>query len=333
MFHSAALKLTLWYLAIIMALSIVFSVVVYNFALNELERNTARQVYFFNDQLSQSDFLTFSRLRQRQLDEGRQRLQTNLVIFNLIVLVGGGATSYALARRTMWPIEDSLEAQTRFAGDASHELRTPLAVMQTQMEVALRDPKLDKKKAVELLESNLEEVAKLKSLSDGLLRLTSTDSLKSLKETVNLKTVAQQAVERWSLIAKTQKIDLHLETKPGVKAKGDHQSLVDLVSILIDNAIKYSSEGGFVHVKVLKKDKQALVQVSDVGQGIDAKELPRIFERFYRTDASRSKEQSGGYGLGLAIAQKIAEIHKGHIEVKSAPNKGSTFTVKLPLTS
>src|SRR5205823_2428380 len=125
----------------------------------------------------------------------------------------------------------------------------------------------------------------------------------SLDQSVSLKAVAEQALERWAKIAKTKKIAIAAELTD-VSAHGDQQSLVDMVSILLDNAIKYSSPGGEIKISSYQKDRSAQVSVSDHGQGITASELPHIFERFYRSDKSRSKRHAQGYGLGLAIAKK-----------------------------
>lgn len=329
MFRSAALKLTFWYLAIIVALSIGFSLALYSLSSDDLTRNARRQVSFFKANLTPDDFTTYVRLREKQLHEDLGHIRDNLLIFNLIVLLTGGAASYGLARRTLRPIEESLEAQTRFAGDASHELRTPLAAMQTEIEVALRNPSLTKALAIKLLQSNLEEVAKLKALSDGLLRLSTTESKQVFDQEVPLKKVVEKAAERWDKIASTKKITIKTELSD-VRTYGDEQSLVDLVSILLDNAIKYSPKNSEVSIRVYRKDKNAYVSISDKGIGIKAEDLPRIFERFYRTDSSRSKKHTGGYGLGLAIAKKIADLHGGSIEVKSARERGATFTIQLP---
>lgn len=327
-FHSAALKLTAWYLAIIMLLSLSCSVAIYQLSRDQLVNNTRRQVYFFNDVLGPSDFRNFSQLRQRQLDQGLNRLKGNLLLFNLLVFAGGGVAAYGLARRTLRPIEDSLEAQKRFTADASHELRTPLTAMQTEIEVALRSKTITKKEALNLLESNLEEVAKLKSLSEGLLHLASSGENSMPNRKVHLKKAAESAVDKWSKSAASRKIKIKTDLKD-VVVTGDEQSLSDVISILLDNAIKYSPDGSSVSVKVYKKAREAFISVEDHGSGINADELPRVFERFYRTDSSRQKSGADGYGLGLSIAKKIVELHGGYIEVKSAPGKGSTFTVRL----
>lgn len=328
-FHSAALKLTAWYLAIIMLLSLSSSLAIYQLSRDQLVNNTRRQVYFFNDVLDSSDFRNFSQLRQRQLDQGLNRLRGNLVLFNLLVFAGGGIAAYALARRTLRPIEESLIAQKRFTADASHELRTPLTAMQTEIEVALRSKSITKAEAVDLLHSNLEEVGKLKSLSEGLLHLASSGHMLKVDQPVQLKNVAEAAIDKWAKAAAKRKIKIKSETKE-VTVPGDQQSLTDLVSILLDNAIKYSPDGSVVNLKVYRRAREAFISVQDPGVGISAEDLPKIFERFYRTDSSRNKTTTEGYGLGLSIAKKIADVHGGFIEVKSAPGRGAVFTLRLP---
>lgn len=330
MFHNAALKLTVWYLAIIMALSIGCSVALYHVSRNDLARNNRRQSTFFNGFLGPSDFNDYNRLREHQLDEDLNHLKTNLILFNFLVLVGGGAASYALARRTLKPIEDSLEAQTRFTADASHELRTPLAAMQAEIEVALRNKKLTKDQAAKLLVSNLEEVAKLKALSDGLLKLASENGNNITREPVSIKKIVAEATARNAKSAGTKKIDIKHNVQDYMIG-GDQQGLVELVNILLDNAIKYSPSSSEIKITAAKKDKTVHLSIADQGQGIKASDLPHIFDRFYRSDASRSKNKAKGYGLGLAIAKKIAELHHTTIEVKSAPGKGSIFSVNLPI--
>ena len=330
MFHSAALKLTVWYLAIIMVLSIGFSVVLYNLSSGDLRRNIERQLGVFYRVLPPDDFDSFAALRQRQLHQDLNHLKGNLVSFNLVVLAVGGGASYFLARRTLRPIEESLDAQKRFTGDASHELRTPLAAMRSEIEVALRNPKLTKAEAVTLLKSNLEEVDKLRSLSDGLLQLASEEGKAPDFTKVSIKEAVDEVVARHTKNLTDKKIDLQRSIKD-VSVKGDRQSLTELINIIFDNAIKYSRSGGRISIDVARKNKQAIIAISDNGEGITAVDLPNIFERFYRTDISRSKSASEGYGLGLAIAKKIADMHSGFIEVKSAPAKGSTFTIHLPV--
>ena len=329
MFHSAALKLTGWYLVIIMALSVGTSVALYHVSSNDLDRNIQRQIGYINGFLGPADIDNYTQLRLRQLDQDQRHLRSNLVLFNVFVLVAGGAASYALARRTLRPIEESLESQSRFAGDASHELRTPLTAMQSEIEVALRDSKLTKQEAVALLQSNLEEVAKLRGLSEGLLKLSSSNGLEDMQQAVSVKDIVGQASERVAKIAAAKKIKLDSSAKD-LTVRGNHQNLADLLAILLDNAIKYSPAGSTVQISTAANDKRVRIRIKDEGQGIKAEDLPHIFDRFYRADNSRSKNDSDGYGLGLALAKKITDLHKGAIEVESAPDKGSIFTISLP---
>src|SRR5439155_20050798 len=124
------------------------SLVIYQISHNERISHSRRQDFFLNHRLPERNFTSFDQLRNQDINDASHKLKSNLVLFNLLVLAAGGAASYALARRTLEPIEDALEAQKRFTGDASHELRTPLTIMQTENEVALRDPKLSRQDAI-----------------------------------------------------------------------------------------------------------------------------------------------------------------------------------------
>jgi signal transduction histidine kinase len=324
--QSATFRLTLSYLAVIMVLSIAFSSLLYQVSSDELTRSLRRP-------LPQGFYTTgptaIDQFREQQLKEGIEHLQANLFLLNMLTLIAGGAVSYALARWTLRPVEQTMQAQGRFAADASHELRTPLTAMQTEIEVALRDPKLSSAESKALLQSNLEEIAKLKALSDGLLKLTQSDRAELRLKPVDLSDTAREAVERLGKVATKRSITLDSQLN-AVKTLGERASLIELITVLIDNAIKYSPAKSKVIIATDKVGKQAVLQVRDEGQGIKASDQPHIFERFYRADRSRSKEVIEGYGLGLSIAHQIVTLHKGTIEVHSEIGKGAIFTVKLP---
>ncbi len=329
MFHSAALRLTVWYLAIIITVSLVFSGLLYQVSSADLERNVNRQLGYFNNFLGPDDFDSYNSLRQHQLNEDRRHLKGSLILFNLAVLAGGGAASYWLARRTLRPIEDALTAQSRFAADASHELRTPLTAIQTENEVALRKPALKKSEAVALLRSNLEEIGKLKTLSEGLLKLANNSGRLKKVEAVAIKRPLAEAISRLSKAAELKRVNI-INQADDFTVSGDPESLSELFYILIENAVKYSPSGAVVKIGASKHHHSINVIFTDKGPGIKPSEMPMIFERFYRSDTSRTRQSDGGYGLGLAIAKKIVEAHGGHIEVKSALGKGSSFIVQLP---
>lgn len=329
MFRSAALKLTLWYLAIIMFISILFSFSLYHVSSSELSRNVNRQISYFNNLLGPEESRSYGRLRLRLLSEDLAKFKAKLVLFNFIVLLGGGAASYWLARRTLDPIEKALDAQSRFASDASHELRTPLAAIQTENEVALRNKSLTKTEAIDLLKSNLEEVGKLKMLSEGLLRLAAGNGRLENSQPIKLKPLLETAAARYQKAANAKKIRIII-TAGDQTVIGDRNSLIELFSVFIDNAIKYSPARKDIKVGVKRQGNKVAIKIEDKGIGIKQTEMPYIFERFYQTEASRHKDQPGGYGLGLAIAKNIVEAHRGHIQVSSVQGKKTAFTVFLP---
>lgn len=337
MFHSAAIKLTLWYLAIIMVISLGFTMLLYRISSREINRSLrpSAPVYGF---VEPGQLDEYEQYRQDMIALARHHLEQNLVLFNLFVLVLGGIASYVLARRTLTPIEEAMESQSRFTADASHELRTPLTAMRTGIEVALRDPNLTREQAVELLGSNLEEVDKLKNLADGLLQLTRAEGNGVSLSAVAMHDVVDEAGRRVKAAAARKRIKLETSVN-AINVRGEEQTLIQLLVILLDNAIKYSPAKTTVTVRVnrvrsrppSRAISQAQLQVIDQGYGIKAADLPHIFDRFYRIDSSRSKEQTEGYGLGLSIAKRIVELHHGTIRVKSQPDNGTTFTIRLPL--
>jgi len=327
MIRSAALRLTLSYLAIIMALSIGFSFWLYHISSTELTSDLRRPVIF--EEITPGSFPNYDQFRAARLAENRRHLQENLLLLNVATLVLGSLASYALAQRTLQPIESALEAQTRFTADASHELRTPLTAMETEIEVALRDKNLSKNEAKGLLASNLEEVVKLKALSESLLKLAGQADQPLELHAVSLSAIAREVESQLVTLAATQQVKLSNKVKD-VQVRGDQTLLIELLVILVDNAIKYSPKKTTVTLKSGQHGNSGQLIVRDEGPGIKASELPHIFERFYRIDSSRSKGTTG-YGLGLAIAQQIVELHKGSIAVRSTWRSGTTFTVNLPL--
>jgi len=331
MIRSAILRLTLAYLAIFMSLSIGFSAVLYHLSSNELNRGLRRPPSGVIFRGIDGSF-NFEQFRQDRLDEGQHRLLGNLILLNILMLGIGAGASYYLALRNLEPIAEAMEMESRFTADASHELRTPLTAMQTEIEVALRDPNLSKTEARELLESNLEEVGKLRGLAEGLLTLARGDTNSEEFQKLPMAEVIRKAEATVLPAAKKKHIELATTLKDGF-VEGDEHSLRELCVILLDNAVKYSEPNTKVTVTGEVVSKNYVVTIADQGYGIAEADLPHIFERFYRSDTSRSKEKVTGYGLGLSIAKHIVEQHKGHITVASAVGNGTTFSVELPSLS
>ena len=330
-FKIAYLKLTAFYVAIIMLISVSFSFAIYNISAQEIGRGLGKQSMMMRDiEESSPVFQQLDRLRQDQIDQINGNLQRNLVYFNLLILIISSIASYFFARWTLLPIEESMEAQNRFTADASHELRTPLTAMRTEIEVALRDRMIDLGKSKELLSSNLDEISKLESLTGALLKLARHDG-KAVKgfSRLLLSDLVVEAYEKVESLAREKNISFDNKFED-VYVNGDRQSLIELFVILLDNAVKYSPKKKQVDISISKTDHTALISVSDRGIGIKSSDLPHIFDRFYRADHSRNKEKADGYGLGLSIAKNIVELHQGKISVKSKAGEGSEFIVKLP---
>lgn len=324
-FHSATLRLTMWYMVILTVLSLLFSVIVFSLASREFYRPLGpRTVETVLQQLEPDTDI--AGIRNARAQEAEHHLLSNLIVFNIAALSLGGLLSYVLARRTLRPIEEAMSAQARFSSDAAHELRTPLSVMQSEIEIALRDKKATKVSHEETLGSNLDEVHRLRALTDRLLMLANAKELQL--GPASLEDVAIDAVGNVIPLAQAKKISIDNQVG-GIKALANGESLTDALTILLDNAIKYSPEKSHVIVSAATKGKRVLLTVRDNGPGIDPKDQPHIFDRFYRADTSRSKTNVEGHGLGLSIAKRIMAAHNGDITLESRPGRGSAFTLHL----
>lgn len=333
MFESARIRLTAWYLLIIMSVSILFSFIIYN-GINAELKHFEKYEAVIQEHVQQGLMPPPKMLRMRVDPElitaARTRLITTLVILNVAILGGSGIAGYFLAGRTLRPIRSMVDQLNRFITDASHELRTPLTSLRAEMEVNLLNKNLTLPQAKKLIQSNLEEVIQLQALSDNLLDLTRYEKANGMIAftATPLAEVLSEAIKNVQGQAKKKQIIIESSVN-GVKVFGNKDGLRELFTILLDNAVKYSNEKTTIHIVAKKQNTSAVVTVADEGVGIAAKELPHIFERFYRADKSRSKTK--GFGLGLSIAKKIVTLHKGTIHVKSIVNRGTTFTVRLPL--
>jgi len=339
MFQHARLKLTAQYLLIIMAISIAFSTFIYLQSSREFDRVLRIQRFH----LEHPGAVRFRILRNGTLEsvplplpdpqvinEAKQRLLVALFGINSVILLLSSLAGYFLAGQTLKPIQEMIDEQNRFITDASHELNTPITAMKTTLEVNLRNKNLSLIKAKSVLKSGLEEVNNLQALSEELMQLSKYQNSNGnfVLENLLLQDVFLLAMDTIKPLADKKHIEIltHI-SKTHVLA--DKKSLVTLFIILLDNAIKYSADGKKVFVSTHDLGQKISIQIVDQGQGIDAQDIPYIFDRFYRVDKSRTKLQTSGYGLGLSIAKRIISLHNGSITVKSTLGKGSTFTVDI----
>jgi heavy metal sensor kinase len=230
-------------------------------------------------------------------------------------------------------LEDAIDNSKRFVADASHELRTPLTVLRGELEHLTQDKRLDADTR-ETLGSMLEEVERLAKIVEGLVALSRLDAGEAQTEWVpfDLAELATTTADQMNLLAEDRGISVLCEAGQRVVVEGDRARLKQVVVNLLDNAIKYTADGGAIRLQVGRQNGHALLDVEDNGIGISAEALPHVFERFFRVDKARSRDQ-GGAGLGLSIVKSICTAHGAEVQVESTPGKGSRFRVTLPLAA
>lgn len=230
-------------------------------------------------------------------------------------------------------LQKSFAALRRFTADASHELKTPLAVLRADVERAMGGSGTRGERLV-ALEEALHETTRMADLVESLLTLARADEgrFDLHREVVPLEPLVREVFETASILGEAAGVTVLMPEVPAVSVLGDHTRLRQLFLNLTTNALKYTPRGGSVDLSLTCHDRTASFSVRDSGLGISAADLPHIFERFYRADRARSRSpERGGFGLGLAISQWIAEAHGGTIAVRSRLGRGSTFTVTLPV--
>lgn len=228
-------------------------------------------------------------------------------------------------------LDEGFQQTQRFFADASHELRTPLTIIQGELEAVAKDTNATPAIRATAT-STLEEVERLKNIVQGLFALSRLDAgeAQANLELVDLSELAATTTDQMCLLAEDKKISITCRTRESVKLTAERARLKQVLVNLLDNAIKYTPDGGHVEVSVARRNGHAVIEVSDNGIGIPEEALPRVFERFFRVDKARSRSL-GGAGLGLSIVRSICQAHNGRIDVQSKEGQGTRFTVELPM--
>ncbi|WP_242832320.1 sensor histidine kinase [Desulfosporosinus orientis] len=254
-----------------------------------------------------------------------------LFITGVICLGLAFYSSLYLADKALIPIKKSWQRQQDFVADASHEMRTPLAVIQTNLELVMGNPKETVAEQEAWLKNIKIEVTHMTRLVEDLLFLARADSDQQSLEKGNfsLDKAINQVIKPLIPIADNKGITLKIDAEPEVDFYGDEKRISQLMLILVDNAIKHTPSNGKVSLKMRELGNIIEILVTDNGEGIEEQHLDKIFERFYRIDKARVKSIEGT-GLGLSIANWIVKSHKGTIKVSSIPGKETVFTVRFP---
>ena len=341
MFKRARVKLTAYYILILMAIMLVVSAFIYKGVIVTTEKALAmheRRIEMGLQKYRNRDSLKLPVGFQKPITEDtvkeiRSEILTLLGVVNGTILVITGGLSYMLAGITLKPIQKMMSKQERFISDASHELKTPLTAMKTSLEVNLKSKKLNLNKTKEIIRETIQDIDNLTSLTNFLLKESRYQLVNVEKsDKINLSALVKGVVGKMKASADERKISISLDVAKKVMIDGNRQALKELVTILLDNAIKFNKKNGVIEIHVEEKNSEVVFKIVDNGHGIDEKDLPYIFDRFYKSEKSRSKKENDGFGLGLSIAQEIVNAHNGTIEATSeTTNKPTTtFTVKLP---
>jgi signal transduction histidine kinase len=236
-----------------------------------------------------------------------------------------------MAKKSLEPVRIAYERQKEFIADASHELRTPLTIIRTTAELlSMKDQETIAENA-RWLNNITGETETMSRMIENLLILAQADNnqIPVIMGKVDVTSLVKNVGDKFQPVAKDNQLQLESILSENVHMIADKDKLNQLLMILVDNAIKYTAPGGSVTLSLMHTADKVIISVKDTGVGMALEEQERVFERFYRVDKARSREQ-GGSGLGLSIARWIVEEHRGKIRVDSLPDRGSTFTVELP---
>ena len=264
------------------------------------------------------------------------------MLWNLLkIFIGVGSLSLILlffisiyfTNKAINPLEATFRKQKQFIADASHELRTPLTIIKTNVSL-LRENEMEtihsQKKWINYIDS---QAGRMSTLINEMLSLANLDANKKKEEriNINLSKMLRDSLLVFEVVIFEKGLILEEDLSDNIFIKGEQNQIKKLISILIDNAIKYTNNNGKITVSLINERNKAKLIIRNTGEGIEKEHLEKIFERFYRVDDSRDRG-TGGYGLGLSIAKAIVEEHKGKIHAESIINNETSFIIELPLS-
>ncbi len=317
-FLIARIKLTFFYFLTAFVILFSASLVLYRVFLFNITNSINEHVFDYN-------------LARILIDKTQDILQTRLVITVLVILLLVIFVGFFLTKKTLNPIREYMKRQKRFIADASHELRTPISIAISGLEVALSNKNFNIDIAKKTLSNTLEEMQDLSRLTNNLLDVTKyTINSSSVYESLRIDEVISQAVEKMKVLAKQKDIEIKNEIKEPATILGNKTELTRVIFNILNNSINHTSQKGSISVSGCINKKEYIFSVTDNGSGISKENLDKIFDPFFQGDASRN---NGGAGLGLTIAKKIIENHKGKISLKSELNKGTNVIIKLLISS
>lgn len=258
------------------------------------------------------------------------------VVIVIVAMIALFVIVWILSAWIMKPIQKSWDSQRRFVSDASHELKTPLAVILANTQILLDDPQMPSETRT-WVESTNDEASHMKALVEDLLTLARTDEAQAdggakrilALSDMDLSELVDECAMEFDGVAYERGCSIESDIEPNIHLQADRTQIERAVRTLIDNATKYATKGTAVRVSLKKADKHSVLTVNNASSPMNPEDLEHIFDRFYRSDKARSREETGGFGLGLAICKGIIDAHGGTIAVTSTAQGGTTFTVTL----
>ena len=304
-FKSAHFSLSMLYFLILLTIVGIFNIVIfYSINTNTMEISTPLiETSFPKDKNSYGTDELREKIITARNKRASEQITESILILDFLILLAGGIGSFWLAHRALEPLEKAHKLQSEFVSNASHEIRTPLAAIQLETEIILKDKTASKDELREVLESNLEEAKSLTAMIKMLL------SLSKINEEIQLSAVNLNEIIK-ARISKFPDAEKKIKFEDGKEfiVQNNETAIDEIAMILIDNALKYNISKEPIEVKIFRQNRQAVLSVSNFSNEIPQDELNKFFDRFYRCDKVRScNNHTEGYGLGLAIAKKLAE--------------------------
>ena len=304
-FKSAHFSLSMLYFLILLAIIGIFNIVIfYSINTNTMEISTPPiETSFSKDKNNYGTDELREKIITARNKRASEQITESILILDFLILLAGGIGSFWLAHRALEPLEKAHKLQSEFVSNASHEIRTPLAAIQLETEIILKDKTASKDELREVLESNLEEAKSLTAMIKMLL------SLSKINEEIQLSAVNLNEIIK-ARISKFPDAEKKIKFEDGKEfiVQNNETAIDEIAMILIDNALKYNISKEPIEVKIFRQNRQAVLSVSNFSNEISQDELNKYFDRFYRCDKVRScNNHTEGYGLGLAIAKKLAE--------------------------
>ena len=318
-FDQAKIKLTFFYVLTMTLIIIIFSTILFL----SLEKNTRDII----EEVEVSQPIK-EELYNRQTDY----LQNIIIISDLFLLILVTISSYYLAHKTLKPIKSALESQKKFTADASHDLRTPLAIMRTENEVLIQNSNSNIVDYKQVVKSNLEEISKMSNLVEDLLLVARTENISNFSnlENIDLQILLNVLIDKNRKQIQNKHLKLEIQNEISLSLYVHKHNFERALQNILQNAINYTKENGIISLKTKSTNKYIEITIGDTGVGVSQKDLPNIFDRFYKAEHSRNDKS--GSGLGLAIAKQIIEQNNGTITLSSKLGVGTQVIITLSIT-